>query len=760
MKLVEIKNSLAKLYYEPIDFPLVISDFLTIDDGNQKILAQVVSIESTTKEDTNCAILKFALDLDDANKHSTYSGYVPALDAIVSRTKTNILHDIFSSCENAINVGVLTNSSKIDLNLNPEILDKFLYVQSDKQEEITNFLNTVIEHNREENRKTLAIKFHDTEPYSSDSTVVFGKDLKLPVNNDILNYIYENDLTGLTVEQKAIVQDILLEIEEYINTLEDGFIPFNTLLDVVNSVYESDKSTGVILFRNKLLKYNQLNIFASTTEEINALYDSLKSSTITVLDLSNHDENWTKEALKFALQNIDEKFSLVMQIDDDLADESHINELYANEEIMPVVASGYESNLASKIKSYAKDLVLFKPEKQQKAAASYNSFLMKLAPSEFIVSGETTYYTPLIVKELPAKFTRANITQTLAAQPSAFDETANVPEDVELLQPDEDINKQVPDDDLQINTDSQDSFEYFEETDELQDLGALEDTEENSEIKNIFDETVEEEIAKDVDKMFTAAPVQPEALQEDDTEDLTDLGSLSDNDIDTDNSIDFESDNEVNLQELSQEDEQQPEEDEIISADDLDVLEQFSDSDDLSLQEDGYESIEPLEEHIQEAAADDSQGGVLQLQENAEAEEHLSGDAGLISDDETLDEIEPLDALDDFADADSGVLGEGSGPSLELQQQEPTQDEIYESLTENNSLPGVPIYSTQQPNSPTAKSSDGMNITEGNIVYHEKYGRGVVEELFNYGKRTLCSIQFDNVGRRLLEPNLAELKQM
>ena len=62
MKLVEIKNSLAKLYYEPLDFPLVISDFLTIDDGNQKILSQVVSIESTTKEDTNCAILKFSLD--------------------------------------------------------------------------------------------------------------------------------------------------------------------------------------------------------------------------------------------------------------------------------------------------------------------------------------------------------------------------------------------------------------------------------------------------------------------------------------------------------------------------------------------------------------------------------------------------------------------------------------------------------------------------------------------------------------------------
>ena len=163
MKLVEIKNSLAKLYYEPLDFPLVISDFLTVDDGNQKILAQVVSIESTSKEDTNCAILKFALDLDEANSHSTYSGYVPALDAIVSKTKINILQNIFSSASNAINVGVLTSSSKIELNLSADILNKFLYIQSDRQEETTNILNTLLDINISSGKKTLVVKFNDIE---------------------------------------------------------------------------------------------------------------------------------------------------------------------------------------------------------------------------------------------------------------------------------------------------------------------------------------------------------------------------------------------------------------------------------------------------------------------------------------------------------------------------------------------------------------------------------------------------------------------
>lgn len=715
MKLVEIKNSLAKLYYEPLDFPLVISDFLTVDDGNQKILAQVVSIESTSKEDTNCAILKFALDLDEANSHSTYSGYVPALDAIVSKTKINILQNIFSSAANAINVGVLTSSSKIELNLSADILNKFLYIQSDRQEETTNILNTLLDYNISSGKKTLVVKFNDIEVYTGDNTVVFGKDLKLPVNTAILNYIYENDLNGLTVEQKAIVQDILLEIEEYINTLEDGFIPFNTLLEVVDSVYETDKSTGVILFRNKLLKYKQLDIFASTLEEINALYDSLKANSVNILDLSNHDENWTKEALNFALQNIDESFYVLMQVNDELVDEKHINELYKNEDIKPIVASNFDSALASRIKSFAKNLILFKPETQQKSAASYNSFLMKLAPAEFIVSGESTYYTPLIVKELPVKITQCSTAQTGAVitTPEVIDEETNQEEYAELLTEEEN----EPVDEIAELSD-------LEDIEEFDDLSALEDTDENSEIKNIFDESVEDEIAKDVDEMFTARGAEVEELPD------AELEQLSDSD-DT-------------IEELA---ETQPE---LMSDDDLDTLDELSDGDDDLLVQDNSSTVDTLEE-IEPL---DDFGEPETLEEIDPMEEYSAPEDELIAEEDDSEDLEPLE---DLEDSDSGILGSQESVSLDMPEEKPTQNDIYENLTENNSLPGVPIYKADEP---AAKSRDGMSITEGNIVYHEKYGRGVVEELFNYGKRTLCSIQFDNVGRRLLDPNLAELKQM
>ena len=50
-------------------------------------------------------------------------------------------------------------------------------------------------------------------------------------------------------------------------------------------------------------------------------------------------------------------------------------------------------------------------------------------------------------------------------------------------------------------------------------------------------------------------------------------------------------------------------------------------------------------------------------------------------------------------------------------------------------------------------------IEQGDTVVHAKYGNGVVEKMIKYGTKTLFSINFDNVGRRLLDPTLTEIKK-
>lgn len=656
MKLVEIKNSLAKLYYQPEAFPLVLSDFLTVDDKNQKILSQVVSIESTNQSDTNCAILKFSLDLD-GNNFTAYSGYSPALDAEVSKTETPTLNSIFSSASNSFSIGELTGGSNLTLSVRSDILDKFLYIQSDKIEDSQELNDKILNYNLSSSRKTVVFDTDDIKDYENAKILELGQNFKLPIDNEILNYIYENDLTGLTVEQKTIVQDIILEIQDYIETLESGYIPFSTLLNVVNGIYESDKSVGIILLRNKLLKYNQFGIFASNVEEIESLYLSAEENTLTVLKVKNANVNWQKKVLDFVVNNLKSNIYLVMDIDDEVMDKEILNKLYKSANLKPIVSSKYDSIHSSQLKSFAKNLIMFRPEEQQRAFATYNSFLNKLSQGEFIVSGETTFFTPLIVKRVTEKFVDVKIEQTAPSEPNFFEaESAEEPIEQELP-----INEQ-----LSIENESLQD-ELAQEEFEIEPLEEI--IEDESELKNIFEESLEEEIAKDVDQMFYAEA----SLAEEQQEEI---------------SIEEISDETINYEDL-------------FSDDDLDMLDELNTEDDNT--NNIFEENEPVESV-----------------ENQPVFEDL-----------------PIFKEEAFGNENINIL---------------------ENLTENESIPSIPIYTTELDDN--IKSDDSIKIAEGNIVYHQKYGRGVVEQLIIYGKKTLCSIQFDNVGRRLLDPNLADLKQM
>ena len=68
----------------------------------------------------------------------------------------------------------------------------------------------------------------------------------------------------------------------------------------------------------------------------------------------------------------------------------------------------------------------------------------------------------------------------------------------------------------------------------------------------------------------------------------------------------------------------------------------------------------------------------------------------------------------------------------------------------------VPVYSADIPVEDTVFSD---NLEQGDSVVHAKYGNGIVEKMIKYGNKTLFSINFDNVGRRLLDPTVTEIKK-
>ena len=63
---------------------------------------------------------------------------------------------------------------------------------------------------------------------TTDNSAVLGQNFRLPLDSIALDYIFENDLNDCPVEAKAYIQSIILSVQKYVDSSEDGFIPFDT----------------------------------------------------------------------------------------------------------------------------------------------------------------------------------------------------------------------------------------------------------------------------------------------------------------------------------------------------------------------------------------------------------------------------------------------------------------------------------------------------------------------------------------------------
>jgi len=142
--------------------------------------------------------------------------------------------------------------------------------------------------------------------------------------------------------------------------------------------------------------------------------------------------------------------------------------------------------------------------------------------------------------------------------------------------------------------------------------------------------------------------------------------------------------------------------------------------------------------------------------------------------------IEPVENLlsDDYASEDDISTSEESDNDLD--QDELTEDDLdfIENTQEDDaadnlddidlsdidgyddeSVPVVPVYTPEEDEGEEV-SGDEIGYSKGEKVSHPRYGEGVIEKIIKYGNKTLCSITFDNVGRRLLDPSISEFEKI
>ena len=128
-----------------------------------------------------------------------------------------------------------------------------------------------------------------------------------------------------------------------------------------------------------------------------------------------------------------------------------------------------------------------------------------------------------------------------------------------------------------------------------------------------------------------------------------------------------------------------------------------------------------------------------------------------VPDEFSFEEEHPLaDKTEEIPEEDETVILDEE-PTME---DVPTEFEIENEPDENSSSeelpPAVPVYPADEP----VLTEDTPAFEQGDMVTHPKYGKGVIEKLIKYGNKTLCSISFENVGRRLLDPAISELQKI
>ena len=765
MQVLEIKNNLVKIAYDVND-NLALSSFVIIEDTNTPYVAQVVNVKADKL--TNFAIVKLLFTFNEEGILKNYNGTIPSLKSTVSILPSKELLDIIP-IENNLTMGELAQQN-VTLNVDKTILDNNLLVCSDNVENTNILLKNITKQIDEK------IVIFDTDGlFDAENKITFGKDFKLPLNYDTINFIYENELDDVDATSRAVIQDIFIEVQEYTKNLPEGYLPFETFINVVDQQYKETQIPQLVLLKNKLIKYRDLNAFAETLKDVLSLSIAIDKSKVTIIDISEMAPVLQKEIMSYTygvMKGINETIYSFVKVDNANSSKRLLKTFLSRDGIYTTIICRHEYKYLPELKSAAQNLILFTPQTLQHDFAAYNTFLNKLNTDEFIIYGAHTQNIPLIVEldeleldtqndddetesekdieEIPS----SNVVPMPApVQNTAPQENVTVTPEPEIQEEETFKAPEVEYPDLGFDNETPSSNEApavdFPETETLnvteeqpeENFTQIElpETFEEPEIEEVQQEEPEEDIQENFDNEISQEPIEEEVFmpetdipQVEINEDLSEQAIIEDSNI-SETPAEYTSqateeqapiynildDNEIDYQDA--EPEVLPLEPEIdYSVEDIDI-------------EENYQEPQPYDENeaMIEQAAKDVDKLIYEKLPNEDVT--LDDLSDLQSDELTEDD---LNLIGDLA-SDNGITPE---PELEYNEEQP---------------PVVPIYNAED-----IEPQEQQSLEPGDRVSSPKYGEGVVEKMIKYGNKMLCSIEFPNIGRRLLDPAMTEIKKL
>ena len=698
MKLIEIRNNLIKLSYEENERP-TLGQFIALTGVEKSYVAQYVNLKADNINNFAVAKLMFSFNADGVV--SEYDGSAPSINSNIVELPANELLDLLP-VDTALKIGQISGCND-ELNVDISIFEHNFTVFCETDYEKTTVISNCVRQLFRMKEKSVILDCDDL--FEEYPRITLSKDFKLPLNSGFIDFIFEHDLKNVDAATKAVIQDIFYTVQQYIKTLDDEFLPIESFIDVVTAQYKETQMPELALLKNKLLKYKDAGIFANEPDEYKQLEQKLKERNCIVINIKEANGDLQREIINYVhkiIETFDKYVYYFVPLTDDNSDKKLVKRLINHSHVFTTFFASHLYKYASELKSHAQNILFFAPQTMQNDFAAYNTFLNKLNQSEGVIYGNLTQGIPLIItlEDLELDLTKDDVFGDRQRFVPAIEEDLLSSDDIYAINNLQEAPTPAPVQELP----TQEALEIQEQENYLDEI-SNEDIEEfdSDEAKQVLEEQKPENISHDE----TTSPAIEKTETEKKEPPIENI--LADDDEEDEITETFEPEQTpvAVVADTTEEVSQEVTEESVDDEDDLSFMDDFHSVNEESEQQEEVEDFPQDEDTAEQLTEDD-----LDLIENS----------GQIQSGEEV--------ADDFAD------------TIENEEDTP---------------PVVPVYDTEDGDE---IANENIGFKAGDRVSHPRYGNGTVEKIIKYGNKTLCSIDFENVGRRLLDPSISDFEKI
>ena len=808
MRILEVRDGFIKLESNE---KIHLSSFLEIKDRGESYIAQTIQSRKFNEKYLTFAKIMYLYD----GTFNAYNGSNISREASIEQFPFDLISRSFKT-SSQICIGSFTNSDE-QIYIDKSAFDRKILMSIDSPEKI-NLITTNLTKEFMVENNVLVIDMLG----AIDSSAKFraGIDFRLPLNSETLEFLYEDCLNDATSDSKSLVKEIFRDLAEYSKSVP--FLPFGTLKTIIDDMVEKSHIFKLLVLKNKLAKFDKENLFANNIEEIQSINKALNSRTrvIDISHLNNLFQSRYLESIYNTLKNTGYTGQVILIASNSIT-KKNIKTVIKSTNIATTFITHSRFKYLKDFKSLFVNYVIEPTFANNEIFKTYATFLNNMSKESFLLVGDSTNFIPIIFDQ-KASEEASPLDDVIDLDDSSDEELNSIvieedPKDEQteaIEKKSENLIEKLSEE--SAGTTSNTALSLFNEEDEeienISDENGADVTESFEEIENIEaqqeitetqiiepDEIAIEESQEDIEEALTESfsddseyhtnvdTIQTIEVSEeisemtDDIEayetvdttsieiqefdnsesDLEEIADTSLEDIsNTTNEIIEETVEEYIETEVIPLNNSNEELEEIIELDETElddnaIIVEMEDPEEVALNQEIIEDVDKVFTTVKEDSLSESD---LDFIDELNSDSELTTDTDSVSDEE-LEEVVISDGIEE--------LNEYPTEEPEDSFLEPLEEinEIDNSLkeeekdvleTKNATTPMVPVYGADIPQEDMVLSDP---IEQGDTVMHAKYGTGVVEKMIKYGAKTLYSINFDNVGRRLLDPTLTEIKK-